>query len=363
MPPAQSSTHASPNPKARVHAGSRILLAALGTALGISIALAASRTAELDPALLLRRAWYRATAPSGLEIYQDDAVLGWTHRANSRRRHRTSEFDVLYSIGPDGGRAMPDDSLYEAPPGPDTTKPSAQTGRALPSVAIYGGSFSFGHGVEDDETWPALLAAGAWSGRARIRNRAVSAYGSGQVLLALERDLGEAGLEGGVDLAIYGWIYAHDTRSGRRKSWAEAVAPALPPVFGLDAQGRPVYEGLLHLSDAVALPEPGPIESELRLTDALVAEMARAARAGGAELAVVMLPFATRNPQRALAEARMLALLRAQGIRHLDLSEDPNLQDGGLFYEADVHPKAEWQRRVAKAVAAGLKLPPQALGE
>lgn len=78
--------------------------------------------------------------PARIGIYQSDTMYGWRHIPLSKGRHRVPfTFDVSYSIDSLGNRATPG-------------------GYKLPKVLFLGCSFTFGHGVENGETYSALLA-------------------------------------------------------------------------------------------------------------------------------------------------------------------------------------------------------------
>ena len=76
-------------------------------------------------------------------IIEYHEVLGWFMRSHSERRHKTPEFDVIMRTNSHGLRAD-HDYAYERIP---------QRRRIL----LIGDSFTFGHGVNNDETLTAFL--------------------------------------------------------------------------------------------------------------------------------------------------------------------------------------------------------------
>lgn len=88
-----------------------------------------------------------------------------TDRGEAEGHHR---FDVTYSTGPDGFRAVP--------------KANADSSTC---VLLFGGSFVFGNGVEDGETFAAQLVKLS-NGRVAVHNFGVSGWGPHQVLAGLQ---------------------------------------------------------------------------------------------------------------------------------------------------------------------------------
>jgi hypothetical protein len=116
-----------------------------------------------------------ATRPAGDRLRQNEAVTDLGHLPAADTYHmqqvtRDDEmlFDVTYTIGVDGFRITPEPA-------------DAGAGR----LNLFGGSFAFGHGVEDDETLAFHL------GRAlgvEVRNFGINGGGPHQALAILESD-------------------------------------------------------------------------------------------------------------------------------------------------------------------------------
>ncbi len=83
-----------------------------------------------------------------------------------------------------------------------------------PALIFLGASFTFGHGVEDDETYPALLQQ-RWPDL-RIVNGATNGWGTTQALLSLDEHFEREPRIAGV---VYAFITNHLVRNHRRKQW------------------------------------------------------------------------------------------------------------------------------------------------
>ncbi len=101
----------------------------------------------------------------GMILY--DAQLGWKLKPLWSGKHHHYDYDAAYTVNREGFRgtdAQPQDVDY----------------------AIIGDSFSFGLGVNDDETFTALLNSNSEVGRV-FRNYSVPGYSTDQQLLLLHR--------------------------------------------------------------------------------------------------------------------------------------------------------------------------------
>jgi hypothetical protein len=103
----------------------------------------------------------------GDDVHESDPLLGWVPRPGARARHVSEgNFDVTYVIDAAGRRAIPPN------PGAERT------------LHFFGDSFTFGHGVDNDQTALSVIA-GALGRRANVVNYGVMAYGLEQMLLRL----------------------------------------------------------------------------------------------------------------------------------------------------------------------------------
>lgn len=154
---------------------------------------------------------YRIESAGAGSYFSNDPDLGYAPppsiRARSWRLHEDEPiYDVRYTI---------DAQRLRVTPG------VRKRGRA---VVFFGGSYTFGEGVEDEETMPASV--GRWlRGRTKIVNAGFHGYGPHQMLRALETDRLDPILGDGVEHVIYQGIDGHVRRSAGRTTW-DLAGPA-----------------------------------------------------------------------------------------------------------------------------------------
>jgi hypothetical protein len=107
--------------------------------------------------------------------YRSDGVLGYAHRPDWETVHETEDFRVTVHTNALGLRGGP---------------ASAQKARGTYRILLLGDSFAFGFGVEDEETFAAVLArtlpAPAGFERVEVLNAGVSGWSADQYYLYLE---------------------------------------------------------------------------------------------------------------------------------------------------------------------------------
>jgi hypothetical protein len=103
----------------------------------------------------------------GDSVHDRDQLLGWVPRPGARGRHVSKgNFDATYVIDAKGRRAIP--------PNPG----------ARQTLHFFGDSFTFGHGVDNEQTALSMIA-GVLGARANVTNYGVMAYGLEQMFLRL----------------------------------------------------------------------------------------------------------------------------------------------------------------------------------
>ena len=295
----------------------KILASGIGIAIGLFlIAGAYASSISIRRYIFRAREFYLDGAPLGIHILDD--TLGHAHKPGSQANHLTGEFDVTYHITENGERRIP---------GNESEQP----------VALFlGDSFTFGHGVEDDETFSAVLQAEYWRERS-IHNLGVMGWDTVRSLLHLSKTL-EA--QENVDLVIYGWMHFHDDRNLK----------LLP--FGGDTTG--VSASIVDLLDEYSSPSAERSDADdlgTQLTIALIREMKEVSEARGARFILLMLPTFPDEKTADDAIAALAPLLDRDSICYMNLQHAPQFQEE-LLFELDRHPTAEYHRRVALALSA-----------
>ena len=109
-------------------------------------------------------------------------------------------FDVTYTIG--------DDGLRVTPPAPD----------GVPCILFFGGSFTFGHAVQDDENLPYLVGERV-SDSFRVHNFGYRGYGPHQMLSSLRQGRVDATISCEPRYIVYSGVGEHIDRVNGRASW------------------------------------------------------------------------------------------------------------------------------------------------
>ncbi len=236
---------------------------------------------------------------------------------------------MTFSTGPDGWRIVPG---------------APETG---PTIAFFGGSFTMGTGVDDDEVFPAVLQAEHWTDH-RIRNLGCHGYGTTQLLLLLRDEFG-AGRQ--IHMAVYCWIDIHLARNYRRETWLRMLAGsgARNPHFELE-DGKLVHHGVVGMEAALPAVDPNTVENEFRITRAVLGEVKKLCDEHRTKFVVVLLPWRIAKPVDIINQ-RVVGFCAEFGIPCLNLSRHLPLADSSNYFEHDGHPVPSWHRRVAALIA------------
>ncbi len=170
---------------------------------------------------------FEGTYPRGVYV-SNDKLLGYrlhadTYVTSKKYYGNDVVYDVAYTIGNDGLRVSP----------------LANSERLMGSVLFFGCSFTFGIGVNDDETLPYQVGRLS-KGLYRIYNFGVGGYGPHQMLSAIEHRIVEH-LTVGPPLptvAIYQAIPDHIQRAAGLVFWDKQG-----PRYILDHKGNVVFSG------------------------------------------------------------------------------------------------------------------------
>jgi hypothetical protein len=185
----------------------------------------------LDPYVLLTEA-RELTSFEGSWSYKyyyvDDRDLGYAPQggivAESRKYFGDHlDYDVTYSIDANGHRLT-----------------AASSDPGAENVLFMGDSFTFGMGLNDDQTLPQLFSKFT-DGRYKVINFGVPNYGLHQVVRSLETGRADSLLAKGKVYIVYTAIADHARRAAAAHAWG-----AQGPVYELGDDGMAIYRGNLH---------------------------------------------------------------------------------------------------------------------
>ncbi|MEM9593751.1 MAG: GDSL-type esterase/lipase family protein [Acidobacteriota bacterium] len=311
---------------------------------------------------------FRLSDGARFTFFEYHPILGWDLVPGAVDRLTTPEFDVEIRID---GRGLRSHSA----PSDDTAE------RWL----VLGDSFTFGHGVEVEQGWPARLEAALRSaGRpVEVINLAVTGYGTDQQLMRLE----ERGPELGGDVVLLGLFVGNVFRNARSQQVGYAKPRLVDGPGGLDIVNLPLprrrlapewprgwrLRWLLSRRGGIALEHLGGGDA-WGTTAAILRRFQAVAEGMGARPAVVVLPKDQSvyggPPQRWLhrrSTELTCDLLAEVGLPFLDLTSAlTGAADGAerLYFPVDGHWTAAGHGVAAEAAARWLEgegspVPPQ----
>jgi hypothetical protein len=178
--------------------------------------------------------WLASPSPIANEVrYSNDyfsshPILGYGPRkgvvTQAVKRHRGElVYRATYSIEDNGLRRTP------AAPG------------AATSVLFFGGSVTFGEGLDDEQSMPYRVGE-HFGGGVRVYNFGFHGYGPHQMLAALEQGLAASVVTSPVAAVVYQAIPTHVARSAGRAPWDREG-----PWYRLDGRARAQFAG--HFDD------------------------------------------------------------------------------------------------------------------
>jgi len=261
-------------------------------------------------------------------------------------------YDVTYRRDAIGARVTPDSAPASA----------------KHSVVFFGGSFTFGQGVQDTETLPNQFArlAPSW----HVANFGYPGHGPAHMLERLQRPGGARGLTNGRTIVVDVFIPDHVRRTiGSMRiatTWGRDF-----PLYVVNEDGRLERRGtmqtgqpLLALTYNVLAREPimkcfnvdlpfSLIEKDLDLVARIDAEAKALVHRVNprAEFVVVLFPD---HPRAEFPAARLVPHLQAVGVHVLDYSTQ--LQGEEMWIPGDGLPAPEAYARVARLIAGDLGL-------
>jgi hypothetical protein len=306
-------------------------------------------------------------------LHRADPLLGWALQSGPMEyRHTLSDkngivqYDVVYSVVNGQRRtSLPGAGAH----GSTDAEPTEG-----PVVIAAGCSFTFGHGVSDQDSWPWQLQEKL--PQYRVMNTGVMAYGTDQALMAAERQVNLS--PGRTAAVILGFPDFQIERNRAPQGWLVFVYPFAKPLFAIGPDGSAVYKRQVRiwsppvLSDSVLFARATNIaanriygivshEGARRLTAALIRTFAERFQAAGVRLAVVMLPYGGDSaPEPRADRAFLIENLRAAHIPTLT-PDFPRLPNGRfdnqrfLVSPLDGHPNREYNRILVNQLAPFLR--------
>jgi hypothetical protein len=303
----------------------------------------------------------KQTVTKALTEYQD--TLGWFLKPGTELRHQGPEFDVVVRTNSQGIRADKEYS-YEKVPGKKR-------------ILTIGDSFTFGHGVGNDETYAAFLEG--LIPNTEVINLGVSAYGTDQQLLVLETK----GLKYHPDLVILGFYKGDIFRND------DLFHNMLPkPMYKLEDDGNLVLTHVPVPKEKLNVQNLGLGQKLLRksrlyrilsarggwllehlgygqawdITEAILKKMDETAHKADAKFLVLIFPNEGAIYGSSLVRSiqsrtimQMRKLLQRNNIEYIDLTqiclqEVDKRPHERLYYKIDGHPKPIWHELVAQTV-------------
>lgn len=300
------------------------------------------------------------SAPSP-PIHVSDPQIGWRLSPQFIKSHARG------GVSPDGFQWP--DVVYTIRKNERITSTELQSG---PMIVATGCSFTFGQGVNDQDTWAWLLQN--LLPNSRVANVAAMGYGTDQALLAADREASD--FPGEVRTIVLGFGDFQIERNRCPQRWLCTLYPFSKPRFLLGGNELQ-YKGqikfwslgntldyafdhsvlLSHIADVVADRLVHRIEGHdeaRRLTVALITDFAQRFQARGIRLVVVVLPYlGDEAPQPKSDRGFVLDQLRAAGIATLVL-DIPRLPNGRLDphrYLVGSHPNRQYNLLLANQLA------------
>ncbi|MEZ4962574.1 MAG: hypothetical protein R2830_22295 [Saprospiraceae bacterium] len=273
---------------------------------------------------LVMKAWFLKNAwfgPQQIGIYQADPIYGWRHKPLSKGNHfEPYGFDVEYHIDEKGNR------VTKGPYG-------------RPEIVFLGCSFTFGHGVEDDENFPMLLSENFPS--YKVVNGANNGWGTIQAWLRLKEELAS---QNDVRMVVYGFIGHHRQRNYLRTQWLDMLGKYHRQNVHVEAEnGKIVLHGLSDMKKDGLSDDGVLVPKEKEITRLLIAEMKAACDEKNIPFLVAYLP----DDKSHDFAAEILQTVGSEHFIDLRNSIDYDSINNGV----DGHPTADGHRQIAEQLA------------
>jgi hypothetical protein len=312
--------------------------------------------------LVLTTLLFAILAEVGLRLFQIPFRLGWTPM-----EYRISRFDPVlgWSYVPDlstverfGSMGRPV-AIFTDASGHRVASAGAQPDPSTPTALFVGCSYTFGHGLPFEETFPGQIAS-LPGFPLQVVNLGVQGYGTDQSLLSLKQVLTKFNTK----VVIYTFLLDHVKRNDnddRRFIFPKARFPGTKPRFAVAPDGslrqvslpRP-YDQVLdcHLCDLVRLfwTRWGP-EPSVELTRALVNEMKDYVVSNGATFVLVLWT----NPHPPAGQELGQVLFPGLNTNVVDVGAGAPAEFPQWMIPGETHPDARAHAFVARRIAAKLQ--------
>ena len=264
-------------------------------------------------------------------VHLPDPQIGWVlSTAPVEYRHRlvddkgVVQYDVTYHVADQ--QRWTSNQLVDAP-----------------LLITAGCSFTFGHGLDDQDTWPWLLQEKL--SNYHVVNLGTMGYGTDQALLAARRQIEKHPGKTAAVVLGYGDFQIERVRSPQ--GWMVVLYPLSKPLYASSPRGPEylqqvrflswgfwsAYSDLLgHLANKLGNSlNHVPSHNQARQVSLdLIAQFAQEMGAQGIKFAVVMLPYVDDNSSQSRADQKfMIDGMQAAGIPVLK-PQFPRLANGGI---------------------------------
>jgi hypothetical protein len=265
-------------------------------------------------------------------LHRPDPEIGWVLTSDAiRLPHRlldaqgTVQYDVVYSVMAGQRR-------------------TSATPAGGPALITAGCSFTFGHGLNDEDTWPWMLQEKLPD--YRVINVGSMGYGTDQALLAAEREVRRH--PGKTAAVVLGFGDFQIERNRCTQGWLATVYPFSKPLFairsgeaeyqrqarfwfgGVAADYSNLFASLANTAANRLYGIPTSHQKATDLTSALIVSFAKRFHALGVTLMVAMLPYMGDHSVQSSADQEfVIRHLRAAGIPTL-IPAFPRDSSGGL---------------------------------
>lgn len=281
----------------------------------------------------------------GDQLFQKDDVLGFKLNTGNYVVHLNDSFSFKATHTAQGlRRSYPADKFVLKDP--------------EKIIWVFGGSYTYGWSVNDQETFPALLQQQCIG--CQVVNFGVPAYGTLQSLMQLEQAIEQ---NCAPDIVVLAYAGFHDMRNVDSRMWGKTLAPfnrlgpMTRPVTSYDSTGNTaidniplVYEpfpwqdrsALVHFYEQWYNTEQLTELHAQQVSQQLVVRFDELVRACGSRFVLATLVQDERSYQ-------MIEHCRSKGIEHTDMLVD--LRQPGMTNEPnDSHPSAKAHKAYAKAL-------------